>query len=435
MTASSGADTTDQAPATNAPSTRGGSFSGAYTNKPGNQRIRARTVSAPSHVGIRGRYDLPGNHYARFQWEIGSLTFGGTLPVTMYSPGLGLMSRNSGLFVGGPWGEFGFGIWDTPFSGVGNYAPAYGPLINASMLMSSGILGGMPFANGAVPGFPAQNFCIAELDSRTALSFTTPTSSDLTHCANNAMNFDRREANSLFYQSPTLAGLVLRSQLAVNFRRSSDFDAVNRSPWALSNSLAYTNGGFFAALGFEMRSDYLADAAQLARGIFLGGNLDTQAQWSSGPEGLIGSRERGLRLNVRYTAPFGLTAGILVEQLDYFGKYGQPAPGNILGLRKRAGRFELIFKRGDHTLGGAFHKALPLTAELSGPNRFNGADSAGFGVTVGYGYQVSKNFSTQVYAMTIVNETNARYNVVFQGLPSPAGADLRAFGLGLRYTF
>jgi predicted porin len=389
-----------------------------------------RTISAPSHVGLRGRYRLPRGFHARFQWEIGSLTFGGTLPQTMFSPGLGLMSRNSGVFLGGPAGELGFGLWDTPMAQVGNYAPDYGVLVNASMLLSSSILGGMPFANGAVAGQTNADFCV-----RTPLGFFEPHNADLTHCANQAMNFDRRQANSLIYQSPALAGFALRVQHEVNFRRSSDFLEPRRNPSLWSAHLAFSRAGVYAGLGYERRQDFVADAAQMATGLSLGGLGSSQAQWSAGPTGIAGSIEEGARANLRYSFGFGLTLGVLVEQLSFYARYGAAVAGDILELQKRAGRVEAVFRRGSHTLGGAYHHALRIRGKLAGGNAFNDEASSGFGVTVGYAYAITRKLHGQLYHMSIVNERNARYNVVFQGLPSPPGADLRATGVGFQYAF
>ncbi|MBC8132142.1 MAG: hypothetical protein H7X95_04110, partial [Deltaproteobacteria bacterium] len=183
------------------------------------------------------------------------------------------------------------------------------------------------------------------------------------------------------------------------------------------------------------RQDFVADAAQLARGLTLGGLGSTAAQWSSGASGIADSREQGLRGNVRYTAPFGLTLGLMVEQLDYYARYNTLTVGDITSLQKRAARVEFVYQIGSHTIGGAYHRALPIVATLAAPNVFNAEGTAGQGVTAAYAFKLSKGLAVTAYFMTIVNAANARYNVVFQGLPSPAGADLRAFGTGMRYAF
>jgi hypothetical protein len=180
----------------------------------------------------------------------------------------------------------------------------------------------------------------------------------------------------------------------------------------------------------------VADAAQLARGLSLGGLSQTQAQWSGGGEsGITGSIEEGVRLNLRYGFSFGLTLGLLLEQLAFHAKYGAAQPGDILTLQKRAGRAEAVFQRGRHTVGAAYHHALPLDGKLARGHEFNAEGSAGFGLTVAYAFGVTGSFHVQIYHTSIVNQSNARYNVVFQGLPSPPGADLRATGVGLRYAF
>ncbi len=441
MTSATGADDTQLRPS-NGSSIRWSSFGGPYSNNPANQTPRFRTISAPSNVGVRGRYNVLGTSYARFQWEIGSLTFGGTLPQTMFSPGLTLQSRNSGVFLGGKWGEFGFGVWDTPISMLGNYAPQYAVLTNASTLLSSSIMGGLPFANGAVAGQTNLDYCKKGVEPKdTALGFVEPHLFDLTHCINQATNFDRRQANSLIAQSPNVAGFVLRVQHEVNFRKSNDFIDPPLNPFLLSGSLAFTRGGLFMGVGAELRKDFVAQASQYSNlSLGLGGDQEdptskrTVARWSSGPTGIDDSTESGARVNIRYTFDFGLTLGVLAERLNYRAHYKSLQAGDILDLTKMAGRVEAVFVIGPHTIGAAYHQAMQLDGKTHQAT-FNATESGGWGLTAGYAYQIAKKVYVQVYFMRITNDTNARYNVVFQGLPSAPGADLMAFGTGLRYQF
>ena len=50
--------------------------------------------------------------------------------------------RNSGVWLGGRWGEVGLGLWDLPFNMNQTLGAAHAPYANASTSMSAGLLGG-----------------------------------------------------------------------------------------------------------------------------------------------------------------------------------------------------------------------------------------------------------------------------------------------------
>ena len=137
-----GADTS-LAPAASGSSIRGGNLGGAYAkHRRANEPSRSRTQAAGSNFGIRGREDLGNGLYMGFQAEA-SIAMGGVTAVSGGgSNGLFAGWRNSGVWIGGRWGEVGLGIWDLPFNMNQTTGAGHAAYANASTSMSAGMLGG-----------------------------------------------------------------------------------------------------------------------------------------------------------------------------------------------------------------------------------------------------------------------------------------------------
>ena len=101
----------------NGSSIRGGNVGGGYVSaanaglSPGipsaenvNEPGRTRTQGAGSNVGVRGREDLGNGLYMGFQAEL-AMQQGGITPQGGVSGGVTATWRNSGLWLGGRWGE------------------------------------------------------------------------------------------------------------------------------------------------------------------------------------------------------------------------------------------------------------------------------------------------------------------------------------------
>ena len=136
-----GADTSF-APLGGGSSIRGGNIGGgAYNQTNVNQDWRSRTQAAGSNVGVRGREDLGNGLYMGFQAEL-SIAMGGVTPESPGGNGVKAAWRNSGVWLGGRWGEVGLGLWDLPFNINQTLGAAHAPYANASTSMSAGLLGG-----------------------------------------------------------------------------------------------------------------------------------------------------------------------------------------------------------------------------------------------------------------------------------------------------
>jgi predicted porin len=106
-----GADT-NGAPAagTGGSSIRGGNVAGGYVANPNqanvNEPLRSRTQASGSNIGFRGREDLGNGMYMGFQAEV-EARVGGIRPVSGTETGTFVFWRNSGVWLGGRWGEVG----------------------------------------------------------------------------------------------------------------------------------------------------------------------------------------------------------------------------------------------------------------------------------------------------------------------------------------
>src|SRR5512134_298496 len=229
-------------------SIRGGNIGGgAYTSTGVNQPSRTRVQGAGSNFGLRGREDLGNGLYMGFQAEA-SIAIGGVTPVSPGGNGLFAGWRNTGLWLGGRWGEVGLGLWDLPFNMNQTVGAGHAAYANASTSMSAGLLGGGLGSTAAATssGQDIGQFCGA---SSLGASATT--------CFSNSASFHRRQSNQLWYQSPTWAGF--RGRVSYGATSGATNNASNDGtpfpsevkPYLWGVGVSYTLGGLYAGLGYE----------------------------------------------------------------------------------------------------------------------------------------------------------------------------------------
>ena len=119
-------------------------------------------------------------------------------------------------------------------------------------------------------------------------------------------------------------------------------------------------------------------------------------------------------------------ARLIVELFEETPALREQHPGLYLSARK-AIQAERI----------RYAKARNMEGSVAGAgNSFNGDATGATGWIFGYGYNLSKRTSLNLYHVRITNDTNARYvGIVFGGLSPHAGGDPRYTGVGLRHTF
>jgi len=464
-----GADT-NLSPGAGGSSIRAGNIGGgAYASTGVNEPSRTRTQAAGSNVGVRGREDLGNGLYMGFQAEM-SIALGGVTPESPGGNGVKVGWRNSGLWLGGRWGEVGLGLWDTPVNMNQTLGAAHAPYANASTSMSAGLLGGGLGSTSAATS-SGQDF--GQFCGQSALGASATT------CFSNGASFHRRQSNQLWYQSPTWAGfrgrIIYGATGGSTANASNDGAAVPGSTkaqlWGVG--VSYTLGGLFAGIGYEDHSDYVTTAARLgasATGVGLstaatacstlgagfalgglaagtntsgqavGGSLACLPVGSATAPGLSGDDSNLWNVNLRYTFGFGLSIGGYYEWAEWKMKYGNTTGAEVGLLNKierDAWRLDAAYQLGAHTFGIQWGQGRRLKGSASGVN--NSFDGSGTGTDVwifGYAYSLSKRSSVFAYYTYVDNETNSRSSgIVFNGIGPNAGGDPKYLGVGLRHLF
>jgi predicted porin len=455
-----GADTS-AAPAagTGGSSIRGGNIGGgAYASDGVNQPSRTRTQGAGSNFGIRGREDLGNGLYMGFQAEA-SIAIGGVTPVSPGGNGLFAGWRNTGLWLGGRWGELGLGLWDLPFNMNQTVGAGHAPYANASTSMSAGLLGG-GLGSTAAATSSGQDF--GQFCGASALGASAST------CFSNAASFHRRQSNQIWYQSPTWAGL--RGRVAYGATSGLTSNATNEGAatpgevkaqlWGAS--VSYTLGGLYAGVGYEYHEDYLTTAVRsglgggvlggaipgfATAGFNLGGNpvaagssatLAAIPVGSGTAVGASGDESWGWNANLRYTFGFGLSIGAYYESIEWEIDYGNSTGAEVGLLQKverEAWRLDAAYQLGAHTFGIQFGQGRQLKGSVSNGS-FDGSNTGTDVWILGYAYSLSKRSSLFAYGTFVENDTNSRASgIVFGGIGPNAGADPRYYGVGLRHLF
>jgi predicted porin len=438
-----GADTS-LAPAGGGSSIRGGNIGGgAYASTGVNEPSRTRTQGAGSNFGIRGREDLGNGLYMGFQAEA-SIAIGGITAVSGGGNGLFAGWRNTGIWLGGRWGEVGLGLWDLPFNMNQTTGAGHAAYSNASTNMSAGLLGGGlgATAAGTSSGQDFAQFCPGG-------SFAN---NNVTTCFSNAASFHRRQSNQIWYQSPTFAGF--RGRLSYGATSGGTSNATNEGanfPSEVNATLwgagvSYTLGGLFAGIGYEKHTDYLTTAARLTAGagFVLGGQAATATTAStlaaipvgtSTTNGISGDDSDGWNFNLRYTFGFGLSLGAYYETITWDMNYNTSTTGNVTKLDRDAWRLDAAYQLGAHTFGIQYGKGDKIGGTVVG-GTFNG-DNTGTDMWIfGYGYSLSKRSSIYGYYTLVNNDVNSRSSgIVFGGIGPNAGGDPQYLGVGLRHLF
>jgi predicted porin len=465
-----GADTSG-APIGAGSSIRGGNLGGAYATTNVNEDWRTRTQAAGSNLGVRGREDLGNGLYMGFQAEM-SIAMGGVTPESPGGNGVKAAWRNSGVWLGGRWGEVGLGLWDLPFNLNQTLGAAHAPYANASTSMAAGLLGGgLSSGPGTISGQDHGQFCGAS-----ALGATTST------CFQDALSFHRRQQNQIWYQSPTWAGF--RGRVSYGATSGATGNASNDGapfpgdikPYLWGVGASYTLGGLYAGVGYEYHKDYITSngrlmganigtngvalastaatgCSTLGNGFALGGQalnlaaglgstLACMPTGSATAAGMSGDDANAWNVNLRYTFGFGLSIGGYYEwtkwDIDYGNTTGLEA-GLVTQLKREAWRLDAAYQLGAHTFGVQYGKGNEIKGSVT-----SGAINAGFNSNststdmwiFGYAYSLSKRSSLFAYYTMVDNDINARANgIVFNGIGPNAGGDPKYLGAGIRHLF
>lgn len=411
---------------------------------------RTATTGSGSNWGLRGREDLGRGMYAGFQIET-SIQGDALGPVSGTGSGTFASYRNTGVWLGTPIGEFGSGLWDTPYAMLMNTSGVHGQIYgNSSTSASAQIYGGLPFASTTYSGQPILQTC--NVGTTTFLGTTAK------GCFASVTTFSRRQGTTVWYQSPNWSGFRVRANYKVNHGDStSDTASTTTSGVTTPNSLktniwglsgTYTNGPLFVGVGYERHDDLAAFGIRtwggtagtpMILGTTAAGGAGIIAQFV--PANITGSDAHAWNINARYTFGGGFSGGIYYERTDWGFSYGTsvtgaaPAASNVTSLDKRAYRLDVAYQTGPHTIGLMYNKAQDIGGQTIGLG-FNGSNTGTQSWLLGYGYSFSKRTSLFGYWNQVTNDTNAQSaGIVFNGLAPAVGGDPRYYGVGLRHTF
>jgi predicted porin len=417
---------------------------GSYSTNPANFSSRTATTGSGSNWGLRGREDLGRGMYAGFQIET-SIQGDALSPISATASGTAATYRNTGLWLGTPFGEFGSGIWDTPYAMLMNTTGVHGQVYgNSSTSAAAAIFGGLPFAATTYSGQPINQTC----NVGTASFLGTSAKG----CFASVTTFSRRQGTTIWYQSPSWSGFKVRGQYKVNHGDSTSDtatiagggvtapNALKTSIWGLSGT--YTNGPLFVGVGYERHNDLAAFGIRTwGTNMILGTTAAGVPIAQFEGRNIAGSDAHAWNINARYTFGGGFSGGIYYERINWNFEYGNtlagvaPLASNVTNLDKKAYRLDVAYQTGPHTIGLMYNRAQDIGGSTLGM-AFNGNDTGIQSWQLGYGYSFSKRTSLFGYWTQVTNDRNAQSaGIVFNGLTPAVGGDPRYYGVGLRHTF
>jgi hypothetical protein len=366
---------------------------------------RIRITSGTSHFGVRGSLKLHPQLKVLGQIETAMPIDGDPNPWEVEIP-----NRNSFLGVAGDWGTVAVGRIDTPYKWItlttvnpmkAGYVADYTPII--------GTPGFLATALPTVPRWVAGN----------GVSNT---------------GFYRREANSIQYWSPTIAGFYLRAGYVTNEWRPSDEppDAVRSNPYivSLAGGFDWEKVGLRLRYAWENHHDYfgLGYINQLLTGA-PDANVRTANDW--GNKGV-------LQYTLTITPDIKTRAVGIFEHLKY--TIATHFPGDINSYERPAFYALLQQTLWGHNVWGAYGKAYPGKCERVPGGPIATCSTAHIGaqwMMGGYMYEFTKNAQFFAMGYRLINDRSGLYvtspPLLREGI-SP-GLDTLGLGIGFNYAF
>lgn len=316
----------------------------------GSSSTLSRLANNRSVLGFRGSEDLGGGLQVIYQIE-GTVSLDtGAGAIAQRDTRVGLNGKHGTLFVG---------HWSTAYQGV---TSSLDPFYVTTAAYSS-IIG-----NGSAAS---------------------------TDHDDDTVSFDRRQANSLHYWTPSWGGIQLRLTHGLSESRngggkpslSSAAGILERGPW------------------------YLTLAHEIHRNYQVPGRDDT-----------------GTKLGLAYRSGNTRAAGV-VERLDYETLTGD--------LRRDAWYVSLTHQVGVHGLRASLGRAKAATGSSTSTLGYlqAGPNTGATHITVGYEYTLSKRTAMHASLTHLDNERNGLHDFGLNQLGASAGATLKGATLGLRHSF
>jgi predicted porin len=365
----------------------------AYTGT--NDPYRFRMTAGTSNIGFRGSLDVVEN--LKLIWQVES-----AVPIDGNGPPNTFASRNSQIGFAGGWGSLTFGIWDTPWKTstlvtlnpiMGGYVPDYTSVIST-------------------PGFG-----VGALN--TAQGFSAGSASNAA--------FYRREANSIQYWSPTVAGFSARLAYTINEGRNTGSAmtmAPPTNPYLFSGYVGWDGGGFRIRYAYELHHDYFGMAQ-------LGGTAPAPAP------AVTSSSDMGHQVTAQYTLTATPTIRTRLAATAEFLRYkSQDTTADAIDEFSRPAFYGLIEQSfSQHHVWIAYGQALEGNCGRVGGGNCSTSRLGAKLATLGYLFAINERTNIHLVGYRVFNDNSARY-VTFPPLSANApGADTMGVGVGVIHVF
>ncbi|KXU84658.1 hypothetical protein CR51_41690 [Caballeronia megalochromosomata] len=313
-----------------------------------------REANNLSFLALKGTEDLGGGWRAFFQIQ-GNI---------FLNRGAGnLADRDTYVGIGGPYGQVTMGYQLTPYR-ASTWLPV-DPFFMNTIGGANSIIG-----NGFFPGGNAQgNF-----------------------------SFDRRQANSVFYTSPTWHGLTLQAMYSLPNEKTA-----SQTPSLFSSALTFRSGAVYLSYAYEQHNSYF------------------------GP----GTKDTGHRVGASYTyGPFSLRGA--AERLRF-----EPTPATY--LTRWAWQLASVYQLASSSFRVSYIQAQAATGNSPtgvGGIGAAGVDSGARQIALGYEYNLSKRTALFAVFSRLMNKSGTAYNYSTNPVAiTPTGMTLTGFGIGIGHNF
>jgi predicted porin len=382
-------------------------------NLPSYLRVR----DTVSYIGVRGGVPIGTGPELFYQLE-SSLSYswvsdGGAESAAPSSstPNTGLRESAIGLRQSA-WGSLFFGQWDMP---IKEAFSSFDPFGGNSLASNYNLIGTPGFGVGLVTGpGPA--------------SFSTDANND-------DASFNRRHSGVIQYWSPEWRGFSMRAAYS-NMRRRAAPDVDFGRIWGLSAT--WRKGIFTVAAGYERHDNYfgIASLGRNNRGV------------GSDSANTAGTSSMDYSWRVGAMATFGATeVSLTADRLSYreFGVVPFNTTPDLSRYQRTAWVLNMTHKIGKWELRAGYGQASAGSCEVIVVDPAQGACTTdGLGArhqALGFNYALGKGIDIFGHYARLENAPSSSYNFGTGGVFAGAGrtpgvgADLKGYGVGVKYTF
>ncbi|MBV9947807.1 MAG: porin, partial [Myxococcales bacterium] len=313
--------------------------------------------------------------------------------------------------LSGKWGTLIYGIWDTPWKW-------------STLIVINPIYGGFIPDYTSIISTPG--FGVGALN--TALGFAAGSASNAA--------FYRREANSIQYWSPTIAGFSARLAYVIDEGRNTGGGmamAPGTDPYILSGYVGYdTPGpqttwhgdGLRVRYAYELHHDFFGMAQ-------LGGT-------SPAPSAAVtSSNDMGHQAIVQYTiVPTPDVRTRMLVTGEFLSYQDQDRTSGAIHAYSRPAFYALVEQSfSQHHIWAAYGQAFEGTCERVGGGDCSTKGLGAKSATLGYLFALNDTTNIHLVGYRIFNDSSARYVTFLPVSTNPPGAGSFGVGLGFIYTF